>query len=329
LPVTPLAASDAAGDRDWLAGQTAGIAWLFPAADYNPRAPVTRVAIRHLPGQRVALAVAGRPVDPLSFDATDSDGRGVAVSRWVGIPLAPGVNRLTARVLDSDGHVAATLERSVIVSGPARAAVLDPGHSRLVADGVTPPLIAVHVTDAVGRPVRAGTLVRFAVAAPHGAADQPASDGESHPHALASGQVVGDDGLAFLALRPTGQAGAVHLSLALDDDPAARPVAIEAWLAAAAKPWTVVGFAAGSIGHDVLSRHARSLTPAERARTAAATAELSLYAKGRIKGAWLLTLAYDSGRRRDPDNGLGGIVDPYRYYTVYGDTALQGADAAT
>ena len=31
------------GGRQWLEGQSAGREWLFPAVDYNPRTPVTRV----------------------------------------------------------------------------------------------------------------------------------------------------------------------------------------------------------------------------------------------------------------------------------------------
>ena len=67
----PEPASDpvaAGAERDWLAGQEPGIAWLFPEAEHNPRAPVVRVAIRHVPGQSVRLLADGRPVDPIAFE---------------------------------------------------------------------------------------------------------------------------------------------------------------------------------------------------------------------------------------------------------------------
>ena len=60
-----------------------------------------------------------------------------------------------------------------------------------------------------------------------------------------------------------------------------------------------------------------------------ADGQLAFYAKGRIKGSWLMTLAYDSDRRFDPDRGLLGTIDPDRYYTVYGDGSRQGYDAPT
>ena len=78
----------AGAERDWLAGQEPGIAWLFPEADHNPRAPVVRVAIKHLPGQSVRLLADGRPVDPIAFEgARDNEAGTVAVSLWRGIPL--------------------------------------------------------------------------------------------------------------------------------------------------------------------------------------------------------------------------------------------------
>ena len=331
LPIQPLDDATAAGNRDWLAGRHPGIEWLFPATDYNPRAPVTRVAIAHLPNQRVALSINGKPVDSLSFDATDSDGHGVAVSRWVGIPLVAGENRLAARVLADDGRVVTTLERVVTVSGAPIRAVADPGHSRLAADGITPPLIAVRVTDAGGRPVRAGTLVPYTVEAPYAAMIDPARLGSPRSDQV-SVPVIGDDGLAFLPLRPTAQAGAATLHIAFPVRDTAQVSTIEAWLTPAARQWTVVGFGAGSLGHDLLSRHARSLPLGERDGRIV-DGQLAFYAKGRIKGSWLLTMAYDSARRTDQgataDHGLLGQVDPNRYYTVYGDGALQGQDAAS
>lgn len=54
--------------------------------DHNPRAKSVRAAIKHLPGQSVALRINGKPVDPLAFDGMtkSADGR-IAVSVWRGI----------------------------------------------------------------------------------------------------------------------------------------------------------------------------------------------------------------------------------------------------
>ena len=331
LPIVPLDDASAAGNRpSWLAGQEPGIEWLFPAVDHNPRAPAVRVAIKHAPDQRVALTVNGARADPLAFDGTDADGS-VAVSRWSGLPLHEGDNVLEARILGPGGAVVATLHRSVHYANTPLHADYLPTRSRLVADGLTRPLIAVRVTDRDGRPVRAGTPVPFAIDAPYRSAAEalartmPRSSGQ--PPSLTA-QVVGDDGIAFVALEPTMQAGAAHLRFRLTQDGAEQTSDVRAWLTASAQGWTVVGFGAGSLGFETLRTRSRPL-PGGRSTGIVTSGQASFYAKGRIKGRWLLTMAYDSARRPDPDRGLLSTIDPERYYTVYGDGTQQGCDAST
>lgn len=333
LPVAVADDATAAGSRDWLAGLTPGTDWVFPDVDHNPRAPSLRVVIKHRPDQRVALSVNGEQSDPLAFDGSDADGaRGVAITRWSNLSIGPGANRLTARVLDADGRIAATLERTVTMSGPGVRATFDQAKSRLVADGSTRPLVAVRVTDKDGRPVRAGTLVPFRVDQPYRAAiDVATEQGRQFAGgkpAEATARVVGDDGYAFLPIEPTTVAGALRLDVLLSEEKQVRRSEVNAWLSAAARGWTVVGFGKGTIGYDTLSRRASALPRSERDRVVT-DGQLALYAKGRVKGSWLLTLAYDSDRAYDPDRGLLGVIDPDRYYTVYGDGTVQGYDAPT
>ena len=333
LPITVDSDTVAAGNRAWVAGQQPGVAMLFPGIDHNPRAPVLRVVIKHRAGQRVLLALNGRAVEPLAFDGTDQDAAAtVMIAKWTGLALAPGANRLVARVVDAAGTTVETLERVVTYAGAPVVATVDAARSRLVADGLTRPLIAVRVTDAGGRPVRAGTLVPYTVDQPH----SPAQDAAllqarqlaGRSPAATTTQTVGDDGLAFIALQPTAIAGAVRIVVSLADDRQTRTSEIRAWLSAAQQQWTVVGFGAGSVGYETLRRHRSSLPRHARDRVVT-DRQLALYAKGRIKGSWLLTIAYDSDRAYDPDRGLLGTIDPDRYYTVYGDGTQQGYDAAT
>ena len=56
-----------------------------------------------------------------------------------------------------------------------------------------------------------------------------------------------------------------------------------------------------------------------------AGARAALYLKGKVKGEYLLTLAYDSDK--DTDRQLFEEVDPNAFYPVYGDASIRGADA--
>src|SRR3546814_5079552 len=59
-----------------------------------------------------------------------------------------------------------------------------------------------------------------------------------------------------------------------------------------------------------------------------ADARLALYAKGRVRGKWLMTLAYDSDKDED-DARFGGVIDPRAYYTIYADRNETRYDAAS
>ncbi len=56
-----------------------------------------------------------------------------------------------------------------------------------------------------------------------------------------------------------------------------------------------------------------------------AGARAALYLKGKVKGEYLLTLAYDSDK--ETDRQLFEEVDPNAFYPVYGDSSIRGADA--
>ena len=91
-----------------------GSAGFFREADHNPRAPLVRVASRHLPGQTVRLFAAGRPVDPIAFEGSRTDAAGaVAVSLWRGIPIEGRSTTLTAEIRDANGSLVETFSRAV------------------------------------------------------------------------------------------------------------------------------------------------------------------------------------------------------------------------
>lgn len=330
LPTAPDAAH-AAGERDWIAGQQPDVAILFPATGYNPRSPSLRAVIQHHPGQRVALRINGALVEALAFDSTDTQGD-VAVSRWTGIPLQPGDNILEATVLNEDGTTAQILRSPVHYSGAAASATFVADASKLSADGLTSPVLAFRLTDRSGHPVRDGTTVPVTVDAPYAiavdAAVEGARPGEGRGRASGTARVIGDEGLAYVALQPTSQSGAVRAAITLTDDKQSRAVELRARLAPAARDWTVVGFGSGTIGYETLKKRASALPPSRRS-SVVTDGQLALYAKGRIKGSWLMTIAYDSDKGYDRNRGLLGTIDPDRYYTVYGDATTQGYDAAS
>ena len=323
---------EAAGaGQDWLSGQEPGIAWLFPEADHNPRVKALRVAIKHHDGQRVELSVNGKPVNPLAFDGTKKSADGtIRVSTWRGIEIGDRTNVFVARVVDQNGALVQQLERKVHYAGSPLNAQLLKDRSILVADGVTRPVIAVRLTDRTGKPARNGMVGDFSVPAPYAPAIEIDAQQANQLAGLERGapvwRVEGEEGIAYIELAPTTASGSLSISFPFRDGEVERTQRIETWLDPGDRPWTVVGFAAGTIGFNTLDERLEDLVEDED--NINVDGRVALYAKGRVTGKWLMTLAYDSDKQED-ETLFRGVIDPRSYYTVYADRSEQRYDAAS
>ncbi len=323
---------EAAGaGHDWLSGQEPGIAWLFPEVDHNPRVKALRVAIKHHDGQRVELSINGKPVNPLAFDGTkkSADGK-IRVSTWRGVEIEDRSNIFVARVVDQNGALVQQLERTVHYAGSPLNAELLKDRSVLVADGVTRPVIAVRLTDRTGKPARNGMVGDFSVPAPYAPAIEIDARQANQLAGLERGapvwRVEGEEGIAYIQLAPTTASGSLSISFPFRDGEVERTQRIETWLDPGDRPWTVVGFAAGTLGFNTLDERLEDLV--EDDDNINVDGRIALYAKGRVTGKWLMTLAYDSDKEED-ETRFQGVIDPRRYYTVYADRSEQRYDAAS
>ena len=329
---TPVTDAEAAGaDRDWLSGQMPEIGWLFPEPDHNPRTKAVRVAIKHLPGQTVKLFADGKPVDDLAFDGSRKNGvETLVVSLWRALELKDGDTVFTAEIHDANGALVEKLARTVHYANSALHAELIRDKSVLVADGVTRPVIAIRLTDRAGRPVRNGLVGDFELPAPY----YPAVEADAQAARQLAGlerarpvwHVEGDQGIAYVELEPTTASGGLTLTLPFRDGDVTRKQIIQTWLTPGKRPWTIVGFAAGTAGFNTLKGRTEGL--GANGEHWYSDARLALYAKGRISGKWLVTLAYDSDKNKD-EARFAGTIDPTAYYTIYADRSERRYDAAS
>ena len=323
--------ASAGADTDWLAVGDGPPAFLFPGLDQNPRAPAVRVVIRHGADQVIDLLADGQAVPKLAFDGTKvAANRGWAISQWHAIPIEGNVVHFLALVKNADGRIVQRLTRDVHFIGVAAEARLVPDRSQLVADGRTRPIVAIRLLDRAGRPVHAGISGTLELSAPYESAE--AIDamqsraltglGSAAPHWT----VKGDDGIALVELAPTMVSGALQLDFAFVDGQQKRAQTLNAWIVPGDQPWTLVGLAEGAVGTktiaDAMERTGKFDSDlGDHARVA-------FYAKGRVPGHALLTVAYDSGKQRN-DQQLLGAIDPRSYYTVYADGSDRRFDAAS
>lgn len=297
-------------------------AMLRPAHEAQPSIPSVNLAIQHCPADRVELLINGRPVSRLNFDGVKQNkARTAAVSFWRGVDLVEGDNRFTAIRKDAEGREIDRLEHTVHYSGPPVAFELLREDSRLVANGKDVPEIAVRLLDKDGYPARYGIHGEYTVQAPYRAyTAEGSTDALTRTAPEKPRYTVGRDGIARLKLAPTTQSGRVTATLLLAD----RVHELQVWLEPELREWILVGLAQGTAGYNTVSGNMENLSAADSDQDYYQDGQIAFFAKGQIKGQWLLTAAYDSGRERDASgNELFQTIDPDSYYTLYGDAASQ------
>ena len=214
------------------------------------------------------------------------------------------------------------------------------GYSRLTADGRTTPVVAVRLTDKWGKPVREGVVGNFRLDPPY-IAKQRIDALRDRP---LTGQVlgktsytVGNQGIALIEIEPTTITGKLTLFFDFAQDTKYAPNVlnrdtreISAWLKPAARDWILVGLAEGTAGNNNVSGNMETLDAEDGEDNYYQDGRLAFYAKGRVKGDMLLTLAYDTRNESDSErssNSLFQTINPDKYYTLYGDATEQRFDA--
>ncbi len=273
----------------------------------------------------------GKPVKSVSFDGMKRSANGAwAVSIWRGVPLDSETTKLAARVINPNGSLHVELKREVYFSTAAASVELISEKSRLVADGRTRPVLALRMLDRNGKPLHEGISGEFSLNSPYESAE--ALDmmqtralsglGRNTPHWT----VKGDDGIALIELAPTMVSGALQLDFDFIEGKQKRHQTLNAWIVPGEIKWTLVGLAEGSVGARTVANQMERTGRfdsdlGDKARTA-------FYAKGRVLGKHLLTLAYDSAKQRE-DTQLLGTIDPRAYYTVFADGSDRRFDSAS
>lgn len=319
-------------DDKWVAAAEPGTEWLHPQTSFVPALPVVKVAVKHSPKDSVELKVNGEPVNPMRYEGMVNNPAGtVAVSSWRAVELRNGPNTFEMLVRDPDGKVQLQERREIHYAvGPAKA-VLDASRSTLVADGRTPPVIALRMFDREDKPVRKGVNGEYLLGSPY----QPFTQTEALQREQLTGTLAGkprydilDEGMALIRLQPTTQAGEVVLNFDFGND---RKQELRVWLAPDLREWVLVGFAQGTVGHKRLSGNMENLSAASADDKLFDQNRLAFYAKGQVKGEYLLTAAYDTAKERGSAGGqaLMQAVNPTQYYTLYADASQAQYDAAS
>ena len=298
--------------------------WISPTLDHTPDGRSIDLAIQHPSDTPVRLELNGAPVGGLNYAGRELDASGrSAISRWTGVDIQRGRNAFIAVRLDPEGNAIDQIERDVWFIDEVDRATLVDDQSVLVADGRSKPVIAVRLEAANGQAVHEGRIIEVSIAEPYRLARAAENEFESPVDAgfsAVTGIRTGANGIAYIELEPTLESGRVRVQIPLQDGAVTD---LDVWLQPEKRDWIIVGLAEA----EGLISHVSGPGPiADEDITT--DGRFAFFAKGVIKGDWLLTMAVDTAKRRGAQDGeLFDEIDPNAYYTLYGDRTWQSNNA--
>lgn len=190
-----------------------------------------------------------------------------------------------------------------------------------IADGRTPVRVRVQLFDKDDKPVMANAELSL-----KGGDLRPLSASGNSGRDAGEG-MVSVDSQGWITFKPVTSSGLYRAHIAYNK----ATLDIETYVKPKMRDWILVGIAEGTAGYNTVSGNMENLKGAGKDEHYYDNERLAFFAKGTIKGEWLLTMSYDSGKKSTgvTGNALFQNIDPNTYYTLYGDSTVQGYEAAS
>ncbi|EAT12009.1 hypothetical protein RED65_11730 [Oceanobacter sp. RED65] len=311
-------------DKAYLAQSNNEFEWLWPGKGYLPNIPSTKVAIKHPLKHKIQLRLNGEPVSQLNFVKKETyKPNQSAISLWSGVDLKEGNNVFIASLVDDQGNILERKKYQLHYAGSPTRVELVEEKTKAVADGVVAPVVAVKLFDKDGYPVRDGLQGEFNVAAPYQALDPNRKQTQINRQDFKPNYEISDDGIAYITLEPTTQAGEALITFPLANG---RVEEVRVWLSPQNRDWMLIALGEGTIGYNDISGHIQNAKNQDVEDEFYTDGRLALFAKGQVAGDWLITAAYDSAKGKTTP--FERLLDPNKYYTLYGDNSEQKLDAS-
>ncbi len=250
---------------------------------------------------------------------------------YLGVNLVVGENALTVRQFDAFGNARGEMSIKVIAPGPLARLTIDfpqIGRGSAIADGKTPVKVVVLVSDAKGVPVTSRTSVTLFASAGRWTVEDLSAVEPGIQTYVEGGRaefelVAPSEPMESLV---TASSGDIRVEAKLDFLPELREMiasgVIEGVLSL--RKLDARGFAPtrAEDGFEQEIQHV-SRSWGDGKRDAAGRA--AMFLKGKVKGEYLLTLAYDSDK--NTKERLFRDIQPDEFYPIYGDSSIRGFDA--
>jgi hypothetical protein len=294
---------------------------LFPQAASSIATQISAVRVCVPTQLKPRLLLDGKeiPADRIGFTLSDPTS-GKSIYSYIGVDLGePGEHFIQIQGLDPFGNARFESHTAFVRTGDIASIRLLSADGN-VADGKTPVKLRLQFFDAAGNPIKA-------------AAELEVKEGTLRPVATellaapkGNAVTVQVDAAGWVTFQPVTTSGPYHVLLSTNN----TTLAAETYVKPKMRDWILVGLAEGTVGHNAVSGHMENLRANGIEEDLYTDGRVAFYAKGTIKGEWLLTMAYDTAKSRGSvGNSLFQTIDPNAYYTLYGDGTQQSYDAAS
>ncbi len=290
------------------------------------------IRIKGVTGSLLQLNVNGKTIAQERIGSkTEVADKQLQLLEYIGVALEPGKNQLSLKQMDNFGNARGEVLIELIAPDRAGKINIQSQAQTAIANGVTPSKITVRITDASGVVVTARTPITLE--ASHGRFNVEDSD-RNEPGI----QTFITDGKAEFSIIPplepvqarikisSGLITAEHSIYFLPD---LRPLVangiLEGVLSAKRFHGTnLIATRANDGFEQTLRRFSTESDLTNNSQKQAAVAA-AFFLKGKVKGEYLLTLAYDS--EKESRERLFRDIQPNEYYPIYGDSSVKGFDA--
>jgi uncharacterized repeat protein (TIGR01451 family) len=306
------------------------------AADVAQRDPAAQGFINITDGMRMGLAVRAVKVDldsrlkpKLTLDGEEISDQRIGFSReddktgktlysYIGVDFGePGSHEVTLEGLDSFGNVRFSETLNIVRAGNLHTIRLVSAEGN-IADGTTPVAVKLELLDKAGEPLGISYRVKLSDSRLRRNISTLSLTDLSK---ISDSNFVDVDSGGYIKFDPVSVSGNYPFTLSHNDFEEEFEVFVEA----EKRNWIMVGLAEGSVAYNSISGNIVNAEQAGLEEDISTEGRVAFYAKGQVKGEYVLTLAYDSAKEKK--NSLEQAIDPNSFYTLYGDRTSTQYDA--
>ncbi|MFT7243797.1 MAG: putative repeat protein (TIGR01451 family) [Candidatus Azotimanducaceae bacterium] len=258
-------------------------------------------------------------VDRIGYKSVD-EYTGKTIYSYIGVDFGdPGPHVLKVEGIGPFGNVRYSEEITVVRAGELKRINFVSAEGN-IADGTTPVKVRFELLDSAGEPLGIPYKVNLTDTKLRRFTEELSL---SELAKISDRNFVDVDASGFVSFDPVSISGSYKFTLEYND----FSKEFEVYVEPEKRKWIMVGLAEGTTAYNDVSGNMENLVDAGLKDELDTEGRVAFYAKGQVKGEYILTMAYDTDKA--DKNSLEQTIDPNSYYTLYGDAGTTRYDAAS